>query len=77
MNTYKERYFFHTFGRLIHLTCYLVMLQINKEKLLVKLNKNFNSFKKINGVIILYLIYFSLLLTYRSFAIVAENVEEF
>ena len=54
----------------------LVMLQINKEKLLVKLNKNFNSFKKINGVIILYLIYFPLLLTYRSFAIVAQNVEE-
>ena len=66
---------FHTFGRLIHLTCHLLMLQIYKEKLLVKLNKNYNSFKKILGAIILYLIYFPLLLTYRLFA-KAQNDQE-
>ena len=37
-------------------------------KLLVKLNKNYNSFKKILVAIITYLIYFPLLLTYRLFA---------
>ena len=51
------------------------MLQINKEKLLVKLKKNYNSFKKILVAIILYLIYFPLLLTYRLFA-KAQNDQE-